>query len=238
MRRFCYINRMIVILILIGSTAACSPKDTETEFDSLIRELWQRFEDADFDDHTVAVAQKAIEVAENIKGPDHPDVIKALFYLSETYKHQEQYAKIEPLYKRVLVIRERTLGPDHPDVANALSNLAVCYHRLNRPAQAEPLFKRALTIMENASGPDHPDVAPALNNLALNYDFQGDYAQAEKMYKRALAIEENALGPEHPDLYTVLSNLAALYTEVPGINKSQNCNFSINNGSNRNWYSS
>jgi tetratricopeptide (TPR) repeat protein len=75
-------------------------------------------------DRAVVVAQKALQVAEQNVGPDHPDVATSLNSLAELCRTQGDYAKAEPLYKRSLAIWEKALGPDHPDVAMSLNNLA------------------------------------------------------------------------------------------------------------------
>ena len=78
-------------------------------------------------DRAVVVAKKALQVAEQAVGPDHPDVATSLNNLAVLYKAQGQYAQAEPLYKRSLAIWEKALGPDHPDVATSLNNLAELY---------------------------------------------------------------------------------------------------------------
>src|ERR1039457_913697 len=117
-------------------------------------------------DQAVVAEKKALQVAEQNVGPDHPDVAQSVNNLAELYTAQGQYAQAEPLYKRSLAIWEKALGPDHPDVATSLNNLAGLYRAQGQYAQAEPLYKRSLAIREKALGPDHPDVARSLNNLA------------------------------------------------------------------------
>jgi tetratricopeptide (TPR) repeat protein len=97
-------------------------------------------------DRGVLVAQKALEVAEQNVGPDHPDVATSLNNLALLYDTQGDYAKAEPLYKRSLAISEKALGPDHPAVATSLENLAALYRATKRNAEAEALEKRAAQI--------------------------------------------------------------------------------------------
>ena len=72
-------------------------------------------------DRAVVVAKKALQVAEQAVGPDHPSVATSLSNLALLYKTQGQYAQAEPLYRRALVIQEKALGPDHPDVARNIN---------------------------------------------------------------------------------------------------------------------
>ena len=97
-------------------------------------------------DRAVVVAKKALQVAEQTVGPDHPSVATSSNKLARLYVNQGQYAEAEPLYKRALAIREKALGADHPDVATSLNNLALLYHYQGQYAQAEQLYKRSLAI--------------------------------------------------------------------------------------------
>ena len=155
--------------------------------------------------------QRALAIAENARGPDHPDVAMSLNNLAVVHWQQGRYAEAQPLYQRALTIRERAFAPDHPDVATSLNNLAGLYLYLGRYADAQPLFERALAIRERAFGPDHPDVASTLNNLAVLFMKQRRYVEAQPLYERALMIRERVLEHDHPNVAVSLNNLADLY---------------------------
>ena len=159
----------------------------------------------------IKVAKEALQLAETIFDPDHPNVATSLYHLAGLYKVTGDYANAEPLLKRSLAIREKVLGPDHLDVGTCLNLLATLYQGIGDYANAEPLLMRSVEIAEKAFGPDNPDVATSLNNLALLYQTQGKYVEAESLYKRSLDIREKTLGPDHPNVATSLNNLAALY---------------------------
>jgi tetratricopeptide (TPR) repeat protein len=59
------------------------------------------------------LAQKALQIAEQNAGIDHPDVASSLNSLAGIYKALGDYAEAEPLYKRSLSIMEKALGRDH-----------------------------------------------------------------------------------------------------------------------------
>ena len=65
-------------------------------------------------DRGVVVAKKALEVAEQNVGPDHPSVAASLNNLAELYRTQGHYAQTEPLYKRAMGIWEKALGASYP----------------------------------------------------------------------------------------------------------------------------
>ena len=92
--------------------------------------------------HAVVVAQKALEVAEQNVGPDHPATATSLDNLANLYKAQNRYAKAEPLYERALAIREKAFGLDHPDVLTSLEHLAKFYYSQGDHNKAQPLYRR------------------------------------------------------------------------------------------------
>jgi len=134
---------LLLFLFAFGTGAAVHAQGIE----------WQRLNDEAVSlrkqgryDRAVVVAKKALEVAEQTVGPDHPAVAKSLNNLALLYDTQGQYAQAAPLYKRALAIVEKALGPDHPDVAKSLSSMAALFRKTGREKEAEALEKRAAAI--------------------------------------------------------------------------------------------
>ncbi len=155
--------------------------------------------------------QQALEIREQVLGPEHPEVATSLSNLASLYWDQSKYTLAEPPFLRALSIHEQTLGRDHPDVATSLNALALLYKAQDKYTQAKPLFLRALSIRKQALGPEHLDVATTLNDLAMLYYNEDKYMLAEPLFIRALSIREKVLGPEHPDVASSLNYLAGLY---------------------------
>lgn len=59
----------------------------------------------------MVVLLKALQVAEQNIGPDHPNVGRTSNNLAALYCTRGGYAKAEPLHKRALAIWERALTP-------------------------------------------------------------------------------------------------------------------------------
>jgi tetratricopeptide (TPR) repeat protein len=97
-------------------------------------------------DRAVAVAKKALKIAQTTGGPDHPAVAMSLNSLAGLYYTQGRYAQAEPLYKRSLAIKEKALCRHHPDVATSLDNLVALYRKTNHVNEAQALEKRAAGI--------------------------------------------------------------------------------------------
>jgi tetratricopeptide (TPR) repeat protein len=133
------------IVFLLVTSSIVHAQGAGIEWETLTREVMDLYLAGNYV-RALVIAQKALQVAEQNFGPDHPDVATSLNNLAELYRTQGDYAKAEPLHKRALAIREKALGPDHPDVATSLENLARLYRATNRNAEAEALEMRAARI--------------------------------------------------------------------------------------------
>jgi len=160
----------------------------------------------------LAVSQRALAIAEQNFGANHPEVALVLNNLALIDKKMGRYAEAEPLYKRALEIFEEAVGPKHPDVAIAMSNLAELYRLQGKTAQVEPLLKQALDIKQKALGPEHPSVGIANNSLAAFYVSQNKFDEATPLYEQAMKIIYNAYGPAHPLFAKTVTNVAELYS--------------------------
>jgi tetratricopeptide (TPR) repeat protein len=171
----------------------------------------------------IAQAQTALELTENIVGPDSLDVAPILDALAADHTELGDHLLAKPLHERALRIREKALGPDHLDVATNLRALAMCHSALNDDVSALPLFQRALGIREATLGPDHMDVATSLCDLASCYRYFepylgspfGYHAWIEGLYLRALEILEKQLGPESLSVAECLCAIASLNNTRP-----------------------
>jgi tetratricopeptide (TPR) repeat protein len=159
----------------------------------------------------IPIAEKALEVAKRVRGPEHPETASALNNFGFLFQKIGDYPKAEPLLQEALRIRQKILGADHPDTAASLNDLALLYHAMGAYAKAEPLYQEALRIRQKVLGLEHHDTATSLNNLASLYQDMGAYAKAEPFYQEAERIWQKVHGSEHPDTATSLSNLGDLY---------------------------
>jgi tetratricopeptide (TPR) repeat protein len=194
-------------LWILASSACLADEDDLEALNQRVHELFAegKYQEA------IPLAEKAVEIARRLRGPEDPDTATSLNDLGLLYKIIGEYAKAEPLYQEGLRIRQKVLGSEHPDTATSLSNLGLLYKAMHEYAKAEPLLQEALRIRQKVLGPEHPHTADSLNNLALLYQDMHEYAKAEPLLREALRICQKVLGPEHPDTATSLNNLASLY---------------------------
>ena len=84
-----FFTSLLLILFIFGITVAAHAQGIEwktlnDEVDSLGKQ--------GFYDRAVVVAKKALQIAEQALGPDHPDVAQSLNRLAMLYDNQGQYA--------------------------------------------------------------------------------------------------------------------------------------------------
>jgi CHAT domain-containing protein/Tfp pilus assembly protein PilF len=163
------------------------------------------------DERALGILQRALQIREEILGPQHPNVAVTLNALAASYEDLRDYGHALPMYQRALELRERALGPKHYDVAIALNNLGQLYAKLGDAEKARPLLERSLHIREEVLGRDHPAVANALTGLARVLASGGQFDEAERLLDRALRLTERALGPWSPELAKMLDLLGQVY---------------------------
>jgi tetratricopeptide (TPR) repeat protein len=162
----------------------------------------------------ISFAEKSVETAKRIWGPEEPATADALDDLGLLLKKDGNYVKAEPLFQEALRICRKVLGSEDRSTALSLSNLAFLYKTMGEYGKAEPLYQEALRIKQKVLGPENPGAALGLNNLANLYKEMGAYGKAEPFLQEALDIFRKVRGPEHPDTATSINNLAALYDDM------------------------
>jgi tetratricopeptide (TPR) repeat protein len=154
--------------------------------------------------------RRALEVFEQVGGPEHPDTLSGVNNLAAVLNSKGDHAGAEPLYRRALEARERILGSEHASTLISVNNLALLLYSKRDFAGAERLYRRAMEARERILGREHPDTLTSMNNLGALLDSKKDYAGAERLYRWALEARERILGLEHPSTLTSVGNLATL----------------------------
>jgi serine/threonine protein kinase/tetratricopeptide (TPR) repeat protein len=157
--------------------------------------------------------ERALALAIELLGPDHPDVARMLNGLGGVHWSQGNWEQALATQVRALEIVERAFGHEHPEVARSLTNKGLVLGRLGKHQEALDVQQRALQIREAALGPDHVDVATTLNAIGSSLMLQGEYTPALEIHRRALRIFEAELGPNHVMVATTLDKLAAVQLE-------------------------
>jgi tetratricopeptide (TPR) repeat protein len=140
---------------------------------------------------------------------EHPQLLKMLGYLADTYNRLGDRESSEELYKQVIASCEKSISSNSKECGLLHDGLGVTLLSTGKIADAKVHFKRANEIFRRLPGTDNEDLAINLGNLASLYQKEGDNTQAESNWKQAIAILEKA----HDDqqLAIALHNLADLY---------------------------
>lgn len=122
----------------------------------------------------------------------------------------KQYAKAEPVGKRLIEFTDRTF-PEDVGVQFMVSSLVLSLYGLqDRYADAEPLMKRGLALSDRLGklAPDTlPTIVTSLNNFADAFSKQQQFVEETRLRRRAVQVVEQVRGPSHPDLVQPLVHL-------------------------------
>jgi eukaryotic-like serine/threonine-protein kinase len=141
----------------------------------------------------------ALELQEQVLGPDHPRVAHTLNALGVIHGDSRgQKMRAIELYERALQILERAYGPSHPRLANPLQNLGNQLVGIDG-IRANHSMERALALREEEWGPDHPALAGIHVALGNTFHALRRFDHAERHYRHALRLAESATG-EQPAL--------------------------------------
>ena len=109
---------------------------------------------AEFDPAKATYA-RALALAEEALGPEHPEVAVYVNNLGNVLQALGDLAGARAAYERALRIGEASFGPHHPEVATHVNNLGRVLQDLGDLAGARAAYERALRIDEASFGPDH-----------------------------------------------------------------------------------
>ncbi|MBI3185198.1 MAG: serine/threonine protein kinase [Myxococcales bacterium] len=155
-------------------------------------------------------AQQALELREEVLGPESLKVAETLLNLSSFLHSLQRLDEAAKAAERALAIYEKALGTGHPDVGSALINLGVIRQGQGRLAEAEARLGRALDIREATVGRDHPSTLRLLATIGMLHADSGDHERAVGMLGRALEGYERTVGPESIEAATTRYDLGSL----------------------------
>jgi CHAT domain-containing protein/Tfp pilus assembly protein PilF len=213
---------LFAAILTIALSLACgqTPPPDVADADKLYREAHELADHGKFSE-AVPIAAKALNLREQIFGPQHPEVAKSLNNLGDLYRMTGDFAKARPLLERAVAMFEKEPGIDERGLANCLNNLAVLYRESGEYTKAESLFQRAVAIREKVLGPESAELAETLGNFGDVYRYTGDAAKAEPLYQRAIKIFEKTSGPNDLNTAGALNALGDLYRDMGDYSKAE-----------------
>jgi CHAT domain-containing protein/tetratricopeptide (TPR) repeat protein len=152
--------------------------------------------------------QRAIDIAEPIRGTDDTMVAYLVFELAGNALQRQENTQSRALYEQAIRSFEKTLGTDDPYAAMARSRIALVEERVGQRQKAEADIRAVLPVLERTLGVDHPWYLQSLVTFANLRESAGDVEQAEEIERRGLASVERTGQAETMLHATFLNNLA------------------------------
>jgi CHAT domain-containing protein/tetratricopeptide (TPR) repeat protein len=159
------------------------------------------------------ILERALSIAEGVRGGDDPDVGVLIFELAGNAMATREDARAEALYQRAIGIFEKNWGDQHPYAAMARSRVASLYERAGQGPKGEALLRQALDVLEKTLGTDHLWYVQSLTTLGiLRYD-AGDLDKSEEISRRAMTLMEKIEDTHSIEYGALLNNLGEIYRQ-------------------------
>lgn len=145
--------------------------------------------------------RRALAIAEEAYGPEHPATAMALNNIGVFYREQSRPEEAEPPMRRALRIRERTDGSGSPLAAQSLCSLGMIAADRGEMSIAESLVRGSLERRRAALANGHPDLAESSSQLARLVLVLGGRDKAHEalaLASESLESYKAAFGPSHP----------------------------------------
>ena len=143
------------------------------------------------------VADRALEVAGEVFGADHPQTLVILGTRASCLTSTGDLQQAARAYERILETGPAAWGETHEALRHAHTNLAILCNRLGRNEEMVEHQRAALEQAEQIYGePSNRYCLRALTDLAAGLMEVGRRAEARPMFEEALAMLERHFGPE------------------------------------------
>ncbi|MCB1057002.1 MAG: serine/threonine protein kinase [Acidobacteria bacterium] len=152
--------------------------------------------------------RRALDVIEETRGPDHPDVAATLNNLSLVLKDRGQPEEAVKLHERALEIRLKAFGEDSDDISESRNNLGDALMELGQTRRALGLFEQAVAAREKLLGPEHPLTLSSRFNAARAMLGADRAEEGERRLEALLPVFERVFGADHYNVSYPLEALA------------------------------
>ncbi|KAJ5995716.1 kinesin [Penicillium waksmanii] len=167
------------------------------------------------------MATAAVEVRQELLGPDDPETIDVSTSVILAYLLLGQWGEAELLAEQQTERCSRVLGDEHPISLFVTGQFALSKWYQGRWREAELPSLKLLDIAQRTLGEEHPDTLSIMSNIAATYDNQGLWEKAERLNSQVHERRLRILGAEHPDTLTSKNNLAVIYEKQGQLEKAR-----------------
>jgi serine/threonine protein kinase len=167
-----------------------------------------------YPDRAIRLYTKARDTFAAKLGPDHPDTLRSMNNLANSFRAEGQNDQAMKLHEETLALRKAKLGRDHPDTLISMNNLANSYGDAGQNDRALALHEETLALRKAKLGPDHSDTLVSMTNVANRYGAAGQYDRSLALHEETLALLKAKLGLDHPDTLSSMNHLTNSYVDA------------------------
>jgi eukaryotic-like serine/threonine-protein kinase len=147
-------------------------------------------------------------------GAKHPDTLRSMNNLANSYADLGRRADALKLRQETLELCRNELGAEHADTLGSMYNLANSFSDAGRHDDALKMHDQVLLIRQERLGADDPETLASLHAVAVCYASLGRHAEAAKLSEQTLALHQAKLGLDHPHTLSSMNNLAQNYADL------------------------
>jgi eukaryotic-like serine/threonine-protein kinase len=163
----------------------------------------------------------AVDIMENLYGPNHSDTAEAYASLASILSAQGQYPEAEAIFNHSIEILESYSVLKASVLSSAMTEIAYVLRRQGKYSEAEEAYRRNVERFSEQYGENHPKTISAENGLGVTVFNQGNYSEAEKIFSSVLNKRIQLFGDTHPDVAESKNSLGALYMNLGRFRESE-----------------
>jgi len=164
--------------------------------------------------------EKALKMAQQAHGQDHPDIAMSLNYLGGAWRTLGDDHKALQCHEKALAIRQKIYGMQHPETAISLNNVGVALLGLGNYEKALGYFEQSRAINKAVYGTQHAREAMSLSNMGTSWEMLGDSRKALQLHEEALVIRRHLFGERHPGVAASLNDLGGAWEALGDAQKA------------------
>jgi CHAT domain-containing protein/Flp pilus assembly protein TadD len=164
--------------------------------------------------------QKALDLAEQKYGKEHPNYARAIGNLGAVYSDFGLNDKAETLLLKANELLEVSYGEDSPQFWNSLNSLGVLYKNQKKFEEAESFYQEYGSLVEKKSGQLNEAYSRFLFNLSSLYMSMDKLEEAETLLLEARQIRKELFGLQHFKYANILNNLGNLYWDMDRLSEA------------------
>jgi serine/threonine protein kinase len=155
--------------------------------------------------------EKAIELRQQVDGPEHEKVAKAIVTYAWILHDQQQYVEAENQLRKALEIYRRK-GVTGEPVIHAMSALEKVLFTIGRDEEAKQLIDEARAIA-HSTGEGYYDLATMLMRYANEQNSQGKFAEGEQLARESIDMQRSLPGQVLTGAHGLLTLSVALQSQ-------------------------